>query len=237
MRRRLPLLLLALLLPAAVAAQDADAPLRDPDRIAERLDRLQERLVQPGALLPRYERSLRQLEETLQKGEYRRFHEWLRQEVVEPWRQVEVEPILLLAHNPPGNLSASQRMMLRRNELKVRALNNRLRRARRLLTRVGQMNDERQRRLGELRQLRRRYLRHVLELEQVAPERAPAYRDWLDAVLAPRLERLAGRDRFVSEAAGRLQRWTEDPALRQLLERVRQVTTALQRLRRHYSQF
>jgi hypothetical protein len=219
---------------SAQAAQEQISPLRDPARVAEHLDRLQERLVTSTGMLPRYEHEVHQLEETLRKSEYRQFHEWLRRKIVEPWRQINHAVILHLAASPPDHISPAQQTLLRRNWLEMRAINNKLRRARRLLTRLGKQNEERLRCFGELDQLRRRYVRLTVELERLDPERARLYRNWLESELQPRLEGLQARDRFVAEGVRRMERWTEDPALREMIHNIRRVTAALEQLRRRY---
>jgi len=203
-------------------------------RLTGRLDRIQERLLAPGGLVPRHEREVHQLEETLKKGEYRHFHEWLQREIVAPWRLVHHEQIIQLEATMPPNLTAAQRLRLRADFLRVQAIGGKLRRARRLLTRLGRIDEQRIRSREELIQLRRRYLRLTTELEEIAPTEANAYRDWLETVLSPRLESLQARDRFVAEGVRRLQHWTEDPSLRQMLQRIQRVAGALERIRRHY---
>lgn len=238
MKRRFVILLLLIGLSQWTVVPDAalaeSPPAGEIQRQVQALDRIQERLTGSGALLPRYERGLRQLEETLQKGEYRHFHQWLEREVITPWRQVEQIAILQLAASPPEGLSAGQRQMLRRNHLRMKAISNKLRQARRLLTRLKKQNEERRRRFVELEQLSRRYAHLLIELEQAAPERARPYRDWLELDLNPRLDKLLARDRFIEEVVHRLERWTEDPGLRHMLQRIRQVTLALEQLRHRY---
>ncbi len=241
MRRRqspVRLCLFGLILVTAMSARAAPeplSPLHDPARIAERLGRLQERLVTSAGMLPRYEHELHQLEDTLGKSEYRHFHEWLRREIVEPWRRVNHRAILQLAASPPDHVTSQQQMLLRRNWIEMRAINNKLRRARRLLTRLGKQNEERLRRFGELDQLRRRYVRLTVELERLDPERARNYRNWLETELQPRLEGLQARDHFVAEGVRRMERWTEDPALREMIRNIRRVTAALEHLRRRFN--
>ncbi len=228
------ILLIGVTIRPSQAAAEQISSLRDPAHIADRLDRLQERLVTSTGMLPRYEHDVQQLEDTLRKNEYRQFHDWLRREIVEPWRQVNHVVILHLAASPPDQLSHAQQTVLRRNWLEMRAINNKLRRARRMLTRLGKQNEERLRRFGELDQLRRSYVRLTVELERLDPERARLYRNWLEADLQPRLESLQGRDRFVDEGVRQMERWTEDPALREMIHNIRRVTTALEQLRRRY---
>lgn len=235
MRRPIQTLLLGALLLLIASSGLAQAPDEsETARLTRRLDRIQERMLASGGLLPRYERQIHQLEETLQKGEYRHFHEWLLREIVQPWRLVSHEQILQLANNMPSHLTPAQRMKLRADYLRVQSINAKLRRARRLLTRLGRTDEQRVRSRDELVQLRGRYFRLLTELERVAPEQAGTYRVWVESTLAPQLEALQARDRFVAEGVRRLQHWTEDPSLRQMLQRIRRVSTALEQIRRQH---
>ncbi len=212
-------------------AQDA----REEISLQRRLQRLQERMGAPGTgLLARYRESVLRLENTVHKGEYRQFHRFVRDEIVAPWQEVNVDGILHLHSTPPAELDAVQSIMLRRNGLLVLKINNKLRRVRRLLTRVEKQHADMQRRAQELQQLGRRYGRLVTELETESPEAAASYHDWLEGSFRTRLEPLRDRDRIVGEKVERLLRWTEDPGLRRMLHRLRKVTLAIQDLRRHY---
>ena len=139
-----------------------------------------------------------------------------------------------LYSTPPPQLTSNQRVVLKRNALLVQRINSRLRRVRRLLTRVEKQHEDMQRRALELQKLGHQYVRLLGELEKKSPAEAAAYRDWLETEFRPAIEPLHDRERVIEEKVERLQRWTEDPVLRQMLKRLRQVTAALQDLRRHY---
>ncbi|MCB1162710.1 MAG: hypothetical protein R3C71_09340 [Candidatus Krumholzibacteriia bacterium] len=226
--------------PARAASDDAPPPTQDrlaPDG-AEHLEadllRLRERLAEPGGPLFRYERSLRLLGESLDRGEYRQFYPWLQDEIVRPWRQIRAQEILQLADLPPTHLNMEQRHLLLEQGLALRRIETQLRHARRLLTRLGRQDEERRRRHEELGQLVLRYQRRVQELQGVAPERAAVYREWYDGVLAPQVDTLEARDLKLAEPAERMLRWTEDPALREMLGRLRRVNRAMEMLRHRF---
>jgi len=128
----------------------ATSPASGESTVESRLDRLEERLgTWNSGLLFQYDRGVQRLEETLRKDEYLNLGRFVRNQVLVPWRQVEVFFVLNLASNPPSTLSPAQRSRLAENTLLVRRATLSLRRVRRayyaLVTyidiKVGQLLD------------------------------------------------------------------------------------------------
>jgi hypothetical protein len=238
MKRRPIIIALLLGLSSILGFQTAAAQAgADEAALERRLQRLQDRMGSPGSgLLAHYRASILRLENTLHKGEYRQFHAFVRDEVVKPWREVNKEAVLQLHSTPPPQLTSNQRAVIRRNATLVQKINNRLRRVRRLVTRVEKQHDDMRRQALELRKLRRQYGRMLVDLEKVSPESARIYRDWLESSFHPRLEPLRDRERAIREKVEQLLRWTEDPALHEMLKVLRDVNAALRDLRRLYAQ-
>ncbi|MBN2172358.1 MAG: hypothetical protein JW819_13645 [Candidatus Krumholzibacteriota bacterium] len=233
MQRRLNTLILALTLVAAMSAPaGAD---KDASQIERRLVRLEQSMAGEGAgELRRYGESVDQLAVILDKGEYLRFRRFVEEQIVARWRQVDAVFVMQLASAPPSDLAPQQVMALRDNEARVQRIHQSLRRARRLLARVEKLHAETGRRAAALQQMRQQYLRLLADLERLEPAAAVPHRDWLEGTFTPQWRALSARERIVGEKAERLLRWTEEPALKQMLRQLNRVTQALERIRRHY---
>ncbi len=205
-----------------------------PARLEAELAGLRDRLEGPGGLLFRHAESLRLLAATLERGEYRRFYDWLRVEVIAPWREVQGQSIIQLADAPPGQLSPQQRQLLRHNAQLLRRVQTQLRHARRLHTRLGREEEALRRSGNALEQLERRCERRLDDYAAVDPEGAAPWRAWFQDGFRPRLQQQTERERLLGESLGRLRNWTEDPSLRDMLAQLRRVERAMEMLRRRF---
>ena len=230
----LPLLFL---LPLCARPASADPAAEQPERalLERRIERMERRIADQGSgLLARSQQSIVQLEDLLQRGEYRQFSGYVEREIVGLWRQVDGRAVTQLGQSPPPELSPGQRTMLRRNALLVRRINTNLRRTRRLLTRVEKMGDESQRRLVEVERAQGRYERLVEELAQIDPAAAAQRRAWIDSHLRPRREVLQDRRRLLTENMQSLLHWSEDPGLHGMLRELGRVNRALEGLQSEF---
>jgi hypothetical protein len=223
------LLALPLSLPAAVRAADPPEPL------PLQIQRLQERLDAPGTgLLMRYSDGVDRLAETLDKGEIRRFPNFVREEILTPWRQIPSTRILEIALHPPGTLTPDDQQLIRANALRLRQIQLQLRKARRVLASIEKSAETSRRDAQEIARITQRYEQTLTELEREDPELAHGHRAWFNDEFQPSWQSLRARGERTASQAAVLLRWTEAPELHDMLGDLREVNQAMEQIGQHY---
>ncbi len=203
--------------------------------VENRLESLEERLGSRGSgQLFQYGKGVLRLEENLRKDEYLYLGRFIRNQILGPWREVEADFLMDLAHNPPSQLTHQQRNRLRLNTARVNQVTQRLRRVRRLMTRAANLNKENQRRERELTRMLQQWEKNYAVLQNENPEAAAAHAVWRDQSFMPAFESLRNRDEQLRQRFDRLSSWSEEGNLRIWLRQVGDVAVAVEQLNRRF---
>ncbi len=222
----LPLLLILGLLASLPAAA---SPLED------RLASLEARLGSQGSgQLFQYDKGVRRLEDNLRRDEYLYLGRFVRNQILDPWRDIESGFLMELAQSQPSNLSGSQRQRLRWNTAKVNQVTQKLRRVRRLVTRASNLNKENLRRERELTRTLSQYQRNLTLLQAENPEAARLHSAWLDESFIPAFESIRNRNDQLGQRFDRLADWNREGNMRIWLKQVGEVAEIVESLNRRY---